>query len=413
MGCDVSRLKLKRDGDDKKKKATNAEVQGDNAAASKASLQRSTSKGSLEIPVPAAGISPYHRSATENARDSPSRGPRSASANHIIVEDEEPTAACPVELRTIMDNMSEYSCVSASSSVPQLFRMSPAERAEVECGTWAWWRQELRHERVTKDGYNRVQLQDVPNRLACQHDDDPSTVELDFGNCFMERTAPYVLGHLFASPQLKELRWITSLRLDGNYFTDDGFGSMLATMAAANEAQTILPVLRQLYLNNMNLDRHSVAGLFAYLFPVDRKATRSVPSERAFRIAGSRVARPSESYIAANKHGPTVPLFPSLTVLSLSDNPGMGTASLIQILRSLLAVHYEPHVISVVDLSRCGMDRAAARYLHEYFEQLPAAVDTGCYPVVPRRFVLMGNNHGIADPHEIYSPENTGVQLVL
>ncbi|CBZ14529.1 conserved hypothetical protein [Leishmania braziliensis MHOM/BR/75/M2904] len=258
-----------------------------------------------------------------------------------------------------------------------------------------------------------MQLQDMHTRLTTQHEDNPSTVELDLSSCYMERTAPYVLGRLFASLQLLELRWITSLRLDGNYFTDDGFGTMLSTMSAANEKQTILPVLRQLYLNNMNLDRRSVAGLFAYLFPVDLKATHRIPPSEALRIAGNRVSRPSKAYIAADKRGPTVPLFPSLTVLSLSDNPGMGTTGLIQILRSFLAVHYEPHALSVMDLSRCGLDRAASRYLHEYFEQLSRVIDTNCYPVVPRRFVLMGNQHGIADLHEIYSPKTTGVQLVL
>ncbi|KAK7202200.1 leucine-rich repeat-containing protein [Novymonas esmeraldas] len=411
MGCDVSSLKAKKESGAKADGADavgGAHRSGAAAAGESASAQRrSNSKGSLEIPVPDGDDSPQRRSATDHARE-----PRSASANHYATKDE-PSPNCPAELRTIIDNMSEFSTVGTSSSAPQLFRVSATERATVEPGTWAWWRQELRHERVTKDGYHRVLLEDIPTRLSTQHEDDPSTVELDLSCCFMERTAPYVLGRLFASPQLKELRWVTSLQLDGNYFTDDGFGTMLATMSAMNEEQTVLPVLRQLYLNNMNLDRHSVAGLFAYLFPVDRKATRSIPSEEAFRIAGSRAARPPESFIAANKRGPTVSLFPSLTVLSLSDNPGLGTAGLIQILRSLLAVHYEPHIISVMDLSRCGMDRAASRYLQEYFTQLPRAANAGCHPVVPRRLVLMGNQHGIADPHEVHTPANTGVQLVL
>lgn len=337
---------------------------------------------------------------------------RSGTARHDLAANE-PNPSCPVELQTIMDEMSDIASTSTSSSTPQLFRISPTTRDEVAPGTWAWWRQELRREHVTKDGYSRVQLQDVANRLTCQHDDNPESVDLDFGNCFMERTAPYVLGRLLASTQLRELRWITSLRLDGNYFTDDGFGTMLATMSAENEKQTILPVLRQLYLNNMNLDRSSVTGLLAYLFPVDRKATRGLPSDEAFRIAGSRAARPSEAFIPGNKHGPRVPLFPSLSVLSLSDNPSLGTGGLIQILRNLLAVHYEPSFISVIDLSRCGFDAAAARFFKEYFDQLPRATETGCYPVVPRRFVLSGNQHGISDPREIYSSERTNVQLVL
>ncbi|CBZ26599.1 conserved hypothetical protein [Leishmania mexicana MHOM/GT/2001/U1103] len=310
-----------------------------------------------------------------------------------------------------MDNM-DLSSISTSSSAPQLFHMSPTERAEVEMGTWAWWRQELRNKRVTKDGYHRVQLQEVHTRLTTQHEDNPSTVELDFSSCYMEPTAPYVLGRLFASLQLKELRWITSLRLDGNYFTNDGFRTMLATMSAANEEQTILPLLRQLYLNNMNLDQHSVAGLFAYLFPVDHKTMGGI-SQKAFCIAGRPVSRSSEAYIAASRRSPTVPLFPSLTVLSLSDNPGVGTEGLIQILRSLLAVHYEPHAISVMDLSRCGLDKATPKYFREYFGNLSRAIKTSYYPVAPRRFVLIGNQHGIANLNGIYSPEKTGIQLVL
>jgi hypothetical protein len=445
MGCKSSSLKSKKDskGDEKNKKKVADTVKngGSAAAVNNANADKNAEKksGSLEIPVPETGTIeqgsvrqqqaliegeegngatshphsvPNTAESAQGVTDSSLPRARSGTARHDAAENE-PNPFCPIELQTIMDEMSDTASTSTSSSTPQLFRISPTTRDEVESGSWAWWRQELRREHVTKDGYSRVQLQDVANRLTCQHDDNPESVDLDFGNCYMERTAPYVLGRLLASTQLKELRWITSLRLDGNYFTDDGFGSMLAIMSAQNETQTILPLLRQLYLNNMNLDRSSVTGLLAYLFPVDRKATRSMPADAAFRIAGSRVARPSEAFIPGNKHGPRVPLFPSLSVLSLSDNPGLGTGGLIQILRNLIAVHYEPNILSVIDLSRCGFDKAAARFFKEYFDQLPRAVEVGCYPVVPRRFVLSGNLHGISDLHEIYSPENTGVQLVL
>ncbi|KAG5480339.1 hypothetical protein LSCM4_06105 [Leishmania orientalis] len=411
MGCRSSRLKSKKEGEDGKK---GANVAGNGSrtgsGASTDTSTRSQSEETVEISAAVSYEGEQKHGAGEHLTDLAVKVERSANTNRYVTEGEL-NMTCPAELRTIMDNMSDLS--TGSSSAPQLFHISPTERAEVEPGTWAWWREELRHERVTKDGYHRVLLQDVQTRLTIQHEDDPSTVELDLSNCYMEPTAPYVLGRLFASLQLKELRWITSLRLDGNYFTDAGFGTMLATMSAANEKQTILPVLRQLYLNNMNLDRHSVAGLFAYLFPVNRSATRSIPAKGALRIAGSRASRPSEDYITANKRGPTVPLFPSMSVLSLSDNPGVGTAGLILILRSFLAVHYEPHIFSVMDLSRCGIDRGASRYLREYFEQLSSAIDAGCCPVVPKRFVLMGNQHGIADSHDIYSPEGTGIQLVL
>ncbi|KAG5479953.1 hypothetical protein LSCM1_06372 [Leishmania martiniquensis] len=406
MGCRSSRVKSTKEGEGEK---GNNSVPG--SGASTDTSPRPQFEETIEIPASMSPGDRQQRGASEHSMNSAAKAERSASANRYATEGDL-NPMCPVELRAIMDNMTDLS-TGSSLSAPQLFRISPTERAEVEPGTWAWWREELRHERVTKDGYHRVLLQDVQTRLTTQHEDDPSTVELDFSSCYMEPTAPYVLGRLFASPQLKELRWITSLRLDGNYFTDTGFGTMLATMSAANEKQTILPVLRQLYLNNMNLDRYSVAGLFAYLFPVDRNATRSIPAAGVLRIAGSRVSRPSGAFITAKKHGPKVPLFPSMSVLSLSDNPGVGTAGLIVILRSFLAVHYEPHIFSVIDLSRCGIDRGASRYMREYFEQLSSAIDAGCCPVVPKRFVLMGNQHGIADAHEIYSPENTGIQLVL
>lgn len=446
MGCELSSLKSGKDkkAEDKdKKKAAEAKQKGDKAAQSDANADADAEKrsGSLDIPVPDPEASPQQEAAAstpqreqemaerEAAKSQPrsiantaesAQGmtdgslprARSSTARHQLAENE-PNPSCPIELQTLMDDMSDLYSASSTSSTPQLFRISPTTRDEVEAGTWAWWRQELRREHVTKDGYSRAQLQDVANRLTFQHDDNPESVDLDFSNCYMERTAPYVLGRLLASTQLRELRWITSLRLDGNYFTDEGFGTMLAIMSAENETKTILPVLRQLYLNNMNLDRSSVTGLLAYLFPVDRKATRSLPADAALRIAGSRVARPSDVFIAGNKHGPTVPLFPSLTVLSLSDNPGLGTGGLIQMLRNLLGVHYEPNLLAVVDLSRCGLDKAAARFLQEYFEQLPRAAEAGYYPVIPRRFVLSGNQHGISDPRDIYSPENTGVQLVL
>ncbi|KPA75395.1 hypothetical protein ABB37_08668 [Leptomonas pyrrhocoris] len=432
MGCEQSSLKPKKaakTGKKKNTKATDAAKTGENAANTKDAGEgkgRLKKSDSLEIPVPGTepvreeerGASSRPRSVAHTAKggrngtdDSPSRG-RGGSARHDP-SDGRPSPPCPIELQTILDEMSDRASMSTSSSTPQLFRISPTTRDEVEPGTWLWWRLEVRREHVTKDGYSRVQLQDIANRLTCQHDDNPESVDLDFSNCYMERTAPYVLGRLLASAQLRELRWITSLRLDGNYFTDDGFGAMLAVMSAENETQTILPLLRQLYLNNMNLDSSSATGLLAYLFPVDRSATRRLPSDSALRIADSRVARPSEAFIPGNRHGPRVPLFPSLSVLSLSDNPGLGTGGLIQLLRNLLAVHYEPNIIALVDLSRCGVSKAAARLFREYFDQLPRAMEMGCYPVVPRRFVLSGNPHGISDPHKIYSPEDTGVQLVL
>ncbi|KPI85514.1 hypothetical protein ABL78_5434 [Leptomonas seymouri] len=412
MGCDVSSLRpTKGAGANKKNKKKTADAATKNGEHLGKEFEGSSS---LEIPVPESKRveHEHEKKRSKGSKKVSHSQPRSATPGRGQAESKL-NPSCLIELQTIINEMSDSSSRGTSLSTPQLFRITPTIRDEVEPGTWAWWRQELRCEQVTRDGYSCVQLQDVANRLTCQHADNPESVDLDLSNCYMERTAPYVLGRFFASTQLKELRWITSLRLDGNYFTDDGFGTMLATMSAENEEQTILPLLRQLYVNNMNLDCSSVTGLLAYLFPVNRRAMHSLPSDSTLCIAGGRADRPSEAFIAGNKHGPRVPLFPSLSVLSLSDNPGLGTDGLIQILRNFLAVHYEPSSISVVDLSRCGFDKASAGSFQEYFGQLSKATEMGCYPVVPARFVLSGNQHGISDLHVIHSQASTSVQLVL
>ncbi|KAG5506398.1 hypothetical protein JKF63_05901 [Porcisia hertigi] len=408
MGCNASSLKSRRDAANKKG-ANGRRKKGDY---SDTATKRSHSRGHTESRAPDDGGKSWWCIGRSKTKDSRFKGARSASGSHYTTE-VDVGATWLAELCTIIDDMTEVSSSDTSSSSPQLFRVTPTTRAGAEPGTVAWWRQELRRERVTRDSYRRMQLQDIHAQLAAQCEEDPSRVELDLSNSFMERSAPYVLGRLFASREFKELRWITSLRLDGNYFTDDGFGAMLAIMSAANEEQRIMPSLRQIYFNNMNLDRHSVAGLFAYLFPVDRKATRGISPKKAFRIAGSRFSGPPEAYIPSNESSPMVPLFPSLTVLSLSDNPGIGTAGLVEILRSFLAFHYEPCTIAVVDLSRCGMDREASQYLRDYFKQLPKAMKGGFHPVVPQRFVLMGNQHGITNVQEVQAQGNTAVQLVL
>eukprot|EP00796_Vickermania_ingenoplastis_P012963 gene12963-8819_t len=68
---------------------------------------------------------------------------------------------------------SEDSFQSSSSSVPQLFRMTPTNRTESGVvGTWEWWMEQVRREKITKDGISREHLQDLPNRLQCQRRED-------------------------------------------------------------------------------------------------------------------------------------------------------------------------------------------------------------------------------------------------
>lgn len=335
----------------------------------------------------------------------------SAYSRSVHRDDGEPVAQQSSELAYLRASGSDE-VFSTSSSAPHILPSSSGEASKVKRGSWAWWRQEVRRDRVTKDGSRRAQLQDIETRLTCQHDENEADVELDLSNCFMERTAPYVLGRLFASSH-KELKWITSLRLDGNYFTDHGFGTMLGTMSAANKKGSLLPALSQLYLNNMNLDPDSITGIFAYLFPTNMKTVHKSSNEADCCIAGSCISPPPLEYISEKLAAPKVPLFPALTVLSLSDNPGLGAVGLQQVLRSLLSVHYQPHILAVIDLSRCGLDGTAAQDLRDYFTQLPSAIDKHFNPVVPRRFVLIGNHHGIAREEDVLTFSGSGVQLVL
>ncbi|RNF03868.1 hypothetical protein TraAM80_05523 [Trypanosoma rangeli] len=279
---------------------------------------------------------------------------------------------------------------SSTSSTPQLFRVEPKRIVPQGEGTWEWWYEQVERLRVTKDNSSRVRLQDVPNRLTRQYDANKNQVELDLSWCYMERAAPYVLGRLFASPYLGELRWVTALRLDGNYFTDDGFGNMLAVMGAANERQVVFPLLKNLYLNSMNLDHCSVHGFFFYLFPVDAALAARQPSSSS--IAGEAAGLPAEAYMPFHE-APRVPLFPSLEVLSLCDNPSIGNRGLAEILRWFMAPHYQRRILPVLDLSRCGINEVGVGYINEYLTQLSLAAKEGDCVVIARRVVLFGNRH--------------------
>eukprot|EP00796_Vickermania_ingenoplastis_P012962 gene12962-8818_t len=203
----------------------------------------------------------------------------------------------------------------------------------------------------------------------------------------MERTAPYIIGSLLSSSHLGELQWVTSLRLDGNYFTDHGFGNLLATLSAANERHTVLPVLRHLYLNNMNLDRNLVSAIFSVIFPIDVSSSAAEELRIGHSVAPRSTFDPEILPAEPSKAG----LFPSLTVLSLSDNTGLGVAGLVQVLRSLIAVHYESRSIAVLDLSRCGIGEPGLRFVNEFLDAVPRAVRERCRPVVPHRLLLLGN----------------------
>ncbi|KEG15411.1 hypothetical protein DQ04_00081100 [Trypanosoma grayi] len=300
---------------------------------------------------------------------------------------------------------------SSTSSTPQLFRIEPTQRAQRGDGTWEWWYEQVEKLRITKDYTCREKLQDIPNRLTRQYDADKGRVELDLSWCYMERSAPYVLGRLLASPFLCEVRWITALRLDGNYFTDDGFGNMLAVMSEANEKKTILPLLKHLYLNNMNLDPCSTHGILFYLFPLDWG--RSAGSLAQPTIAGDSVGLPVKAYTPFNNY-PRSPLFPSLEVLSLCDNPGIGNRGLAEALRCFIAPHREGRVLPVLDLSRCAIDEVGVRYIREYLTHLPVILESGERAVIVRRIVLFGNRHSIEQAGSaVLAPCDSDFTLIL
>lgn len=279
---------------------------------------------------------------------------------------------------------------SSTSSTPQLFRIASTQRAQQGEGTWEWWYEQVENLRITQDNVCRERLQDIQNRLVRQYDTDKGRVELDLGWCYMERSAPYVLGRLLASPFLDEIRWVTSLRFDGNYFTDEGFGNMLAVMGATNEKTTVLPLLKNLYLNNMNLDPCSIHGILFYLFPLDQFCASGQENRRT--IAGKHFGFPVEAYVPFYG-APRAPLFPALEVLSLCDNPSLGNHGVAEILRCFVAPHHEKRVLSILDLSRCGVDEVGVRHIREYLAHLPLAEEGGERIVVADRIVLFGNRH--------------------
>ncbi|KAH9601233.1 hypothetical protein LSM04_009256 [Trypanosoma melophagium] len=320
------------------------------------------------------------------------------------------------------DNDYMMESFSSTFSAPQLFRISPTQRAERGEGTWEWWYEQVDNLRITKDCTSRARLEDIQNRLMRQYDTDKSRVELDLCCCYMERSAPYVLGRLLASPSITEIRWITALRLDGNYFTDEGFGNMLAVMSIANESRPILPLLKQLYLNNMNLDANSIHGILFYLFPfkLSPALTRGINVQRpppltltadarGSSIVSESVGYPLRAYVPFD-NTPHIPLFPSLEVLTFCDNPGIGNRGFALLLRCLLAPHYERRELFLLDLSRCGIDEVGVGYLREYLTQLPISRRNGENVVSLRRVALIGNRHSINRARSVSSNEGSHFQ---
>ncbi|KAG8347932.1 leucine rich repeat [Trypanosoma vivax] len=304
---------------------------------------------------------------------------------------------CPTPSHTTKNRAGSGNCVSSRSSTvsaPQLLRVEPSLHLQQQEGTWGWWNEQINELRITKDSSSRSRLQDIHNLLLRQHSSHFDSVELDLSWCFMERSAPYVIGRLLASPYVHELEWVTSLRLDGNYFADGGFGNMLAVMSAANESRTILPMLAQLFFNNMNLDPSSVHGILFYLFPVDMAFSEPhvVCQHEWETIAGSKFGLPSDAFQPFNSL-PQRPLFPKLDLLSLCDNPGIGNNGLAELLRCFIAPHHEGRTLSILDISRCGINEVGASYIREYLEKLPVAIQKGMHVVVSQRVVLYGNRH--------------------
>ncbi|CAD2215289.1 hypothetical protein, conserved [Angomonas deanei] len=206
---------------------------------------------------------------------------------------------------------------------------------------------------------------------------------MDVSNCYLERTAPFVLGQLLSTPQPSELRHITSLRLDGNYFSNDGLANALSSIAEECERTVLFPVLEQLYLNNMNLDSSAVSGVLSFLFPIDRVAAQ--------RFSVQLPAVPEVFQRPHTVSATPTPIFPAIKVLCLSDNPGLGTAGFTCVLQHLLTSHFSDHQLSVLDLSRCDLDKKCGKPLKQYVKEIDEAHAEGTFPVVTQNIVLMGN----------------------
>jgi len=363
-----------------------------------------------------------------------------------------------------LDDSVEQSQLSSSCSYPQLFRIAPEieknengkalhpshntnrnpayspvlmgtskikeqtrpssqstkEDEETANSSWKWWSEKVAQQYVTKDALSRERLLGIQTHLQSERAHNPNNVELDLSQCYFERSAPIILGRLLTSTAVPELRWITSLRLDGNFFTDEGFWALLSILRLENPSrsghnQRILPQLKELYLNHASVDYERAAALLAILFPIYRDATVGGTTAE-LRIGNNVATVPSLMQSTepmdygrkntANDKGKggeyarldrdaawssTDPLFPFLTTLSLSDNEVLGLTGFVHILRSLIATHYHSHELTVLNLSRCGIGENGVGYLEEFFQGVRKAHETKRNPVVPHHLLLSGN----------------------
>lgn len=286
--------------------------------------------------------------------------------------------------------------------------------------SWHWWREKVAQQYVTKDALSRERLLGIQAHLQSERAHNPSNVELDLSQCYFERSAPVILGRLLTSAVVPELRWITSLRLDGNFFSDEGFWSLLSILRVGSPSypennQRILPQLKELYLNHTSIDYERAAALLAVLFPIYRAATAG-GTIAELRIGNNVATVPSlmqtieptdywrkntaddsmkgSEYDRLDRDaaGPsTEALFPFLRTLSLSDNEVLGLTGFVHILRSLIATHHHSHELMVLNLCRCGIDESGVGYLEEFFQGVRIAHETKRNPVVPHLLLLSGN----------------------
>lgn len=299
-------------------------------------------------------------------------------------------------------------------------RMNAGEEEE-KISLWTWWDDKVNKQFVTKDNLSRERLLGIQNLLQRQHAYDPQNVELDLSRCYLERSALRVISKFFTFPDTLELSWVTSLRLDGNFFTDEGFWILLSSLREGSASSVsgcstkALPYLKELYLNHTAMDHERAAALMAILFPIHRAATIGNPLD-VLRIGNNVATLPSFMHTEgglehlercgkppsrglgeweyagkASEISFTELLFPHLTTLSLSDNEALGLIGFVHILRSLIATHYYSHELFLLDLCRCGIEADGVRYVDEFFQGMPVAHAQGYHPVIPHRILLSGN----------------------
>lgn len=289
---------------------------------------------------------------------------------------------------------------TSSSSCPQIDCIGVAD-GSLNAGceeTWQWWCEQVRGGCVTHDRHSCMRLLNLPLMLRDQHSRHPHYVEFDVSACELLRGASRITGTVLTSPSISETRWLTSLNLSDNKLESGAIRDLFVQLACANCKKCVMPVLRELHLSHMNLTTRDICCMLYCLFPF--KPTASSNSRLLLRWLGdifpSTEMGTSDATAATPMHADggaiTELLFPSLCILDLSHNPTIGNDGLREMLRSMLAVHYEGYRLKFLDLSCCGIDTSGVHLLRTYRVGTIIATRRMCAPIIAQTIALHDNN---------------------